>query len=47
MIVILGLAGMSLVASMVFAAMGDVWGWFLWWALAIALGAVWAVREAG
>ena len=39
------LAGIALGASMVFAAMGEVWGWFLWWILAIGFGVVGAIRE--
>lgn len=41
---LLVLAWLSLVASMAFAAMGDVWGWFLWWVLAIGFGVLWGIR---
>ena len=43
--ILLALAGLSLVMSIVFAAMGDAWGWFLWWMLAIGFGVVWAIKE--
>ena len=45
--ILLVLAGICLAASLIFGAMGDVWGWFLWWALAIGLGVVWAIKESG
>ena len=44
--ILLVLSGMSLVASMAFAGIGEVWGWLLWWVLAIVLGAIWAIKEA-
>ncbi len=38
------LAGFALVASMIFAALGSVWGWFLWWVLAIILGVIGMIK---
>ena len=41
------LAGISIAISMIFAAMGDTWGWFLWWVLAIGFGVIGAIRING
>ena len=38
------LAGFALVAGMIFAALGSVWGWFLWWVLAIILGVIGMIK---
>ena len=39
------LSGICLLASLVVAAVGETWGWFLWWVLAIGLGVIAAVSD--
>lgn len=41
------LAGLCLGLSMLSAALGDTWGWFLWWVLALILGVVGVIKGAG
>ena len=45
MTLLFALSGIALIVGLVFAAMGEVWGWFLWWVLGIGLGVGAAIKD--